>query len=421
MKQSKAVIQTLPTPTVTAPDKKRVPRQAIAPNREIVMANFGEDAPLVFGAMGQSLTYGLCFALLEDYKIPEQPELTARMMAQHVGRCLWTWEDVAGPDLSTLRRAALRPSAMLPADMQEVSPRLAVDLLGGNYAAAARMLRDLLDIDVPDPIDRALGLTGYGAVQDARLPLLCRLQPAQVRPGYSRRQSYVMQIAGNIQPFALAISQQTLYADDLALRFREIAAQVVEDTVAVYRAKDVDLEPEDVEVDKVADSLMREPWDLRLPAEPDPIDTAPVVRRLLIQRLAGREKVAYLTAEELLGFGLLTGLSPAAFARYAVKDFERRGVTYTTVNEVGRLADLVRGESGEDRRLQMTADRLAKELDGSAVALDSVGRRLDDKALFINHLLHKTRPGEWSLAFPEWGLGKKLHVKAVRGETQDLD
>lgn len=398
----KVKVQTLPRPTQNV---GLVTRHAITPKKATTLKNFGPDAPVVFAAMGESITYGMMNMLDRHYTPPQQPELTERMLATRLGRGLWSWTDIDQPDQSNLKAVAMRPSSALPVDLREVSPRLALDLL---KTSGSQLLTGHRASWSPD---KALGLAGYGVHQDSALPPFFRLGPVpeSERTGYSARQNAILDMAGDVLPFSTAIVQRTLFHFDFGQSLREAKQQLCEDAVSVSNAVGRPLDIEDVlpEYEKVVDNLLRHKWQLAihpLPEVGEELDPFDILQRLVVQKFgSARDGQYFFTADHLLQLSYATGISPASFVRYAVSDFERRGMTYIKPETIEELADQV--------ELNARAAALVTELRGLTFRLDlATTSQNDNHALIIKELAGSS---SWEQAFPEWGLGRSYTLKRL--------
>lgn len=391
-------LQSLPT------TPKGFPKQRLCPSSKSVRANYGPRAPEVACAMAESLSYAYASLSEPSFAPMACGPFTERMLAQYVGRCLWNWDDVpafippkrvpplpigAAPAADTeddtaqqaeagaeppiynpgevtiyhcsrrLMQIAMRCTALFPEDMRSVSPRLSCNLLLGSYNSVDRAVARFLagagmeyDGQLLAP---ALAHVAYGEVQDGGLPPFRRLPERTKRSGYSVRQSLVLDLAGaeGTLPLSHAILRSTLYEDDLAKRLTEVRDGVLErlrELAAEVRgvAPDVAqmIEDGDIPYEGAAERVVRGVWDLGLgvldegvsTADPDD-DLMALTCRMIISALGTGH--AYLGAETLFALATLSGVSPAAYVRYAEKDLERRGVTYLTSATVGELADLV--------------------------------------------------------------------------------
>lgn len=357
-------------------------KQRLCPSTKSVRANYGPRAPEVACAMAESLSYAYASLSDESFQPAECGPFTERMLAQYVGRCLWTWDDVPAfippkrvPPLPTggddqteislyqcsrrLMVVALRSTALFPPDMRAISPRMSCNLLLGSYnsvdRAVARWLASAgIDHDSPS-LAQALAHVGYGEVQDDGLPPFHRRPERVKRSGYSTRQSLVLDLAGpeGTLPLSHAILRSTLYEDDLAKRLIEVKEGVLErlrELAVEVRgvAPDVAqmIEDGDIPYEGAAERVVRGVWDLDLGVLDDGVSTADpdddlmaLTCRVIVAALGTGH--AYIGAPTLFALAVLSGVSPAAYVRYALLDLERRGVTYLTAATVGQLAELV--------------------------------------------------------------------------------
>ncbi len=404
---SRVKLQSLP------PTPNGFAKQRLTPSTKSVRANYGSLAPEVACAMAESLCYAYASLSQPDFEVRQCGPHTERMLAQYVGRCLWTWDDVpafippnripplplaaeptkparpevtqpAGPtkpenDQPTKPEAdqptkpevtlyhcsrrllpvSLNSTALFPADMRAVSPRLSCNLLLGSYnsvdRAVARWLAAAGIDHEPTPLAGALSLVGYGELQDAALPPFHRLPERVKRSGYSARQSLILDLAGadGVLPFSHAVLRSTLYEDDLAKRLQDVRPQVTEKLQQLIEHIEpkapgvVELIEEGaIPYEAAAERVVRGDWrfDLgvldegRSVADPDD-DLLAITCRLIV---ASGTPHQFVSAETLLALAVLSGVSPAAYVRYAELDLARRGVTYLGAGTVSRLIALVR-------------------------------------------------------------------------------
>lgn len=409
-------LQSLPT------TPKGFPKQRLCPSSKSVRANYGPRAPEVACAMAESLSYAYASLSEPAFAPMACGPFTERMLAQYVGRCLWNWDDVpafippkrvpplpiqpeaeddtaAGTDgdqqddaeppiynpgevslyhcARRLMQIAMRCTALFPEDMRSVSPRLSCNLLLGSYNSVDRAVARFLagagmeyDGQLLAP---ALAHVGYGEVQDGGLPPFHRLPERSKRTGYSVRQSLALDLAGpeGTLPLTHAVLRSTLYEDDLAKRLIEVKEGVLErlrELAVEVRgvAPDVAqmIEDGDIPYEGAAERVVRGVWDLDLGVLDDGISTADpdddlmaLTCRMIVSALGTGH--AYIGATTLFALATLSGVSPAAYVRYAEKDLERRGVTYLTSATVGELADLV---AGADLEKESRRGVLIKEL-----------------------------------------------------------
>lgn len=383
---SRVKLQSLP------PTPNGFAKQRLTPSTKSVRANYGSLAPEVACAMAESLCYAYASLSQPDFEVRQCGPHTERMLAQYVGRCLWTWDDVpafippnripplplaaGGPaqpeaDQPTkpevtlyhcsrrLLPVSLNSTALFPADMRAVSPRLSCNLLLGSYnsvdRAVARWLAAAGIDHEPTPLAGALSLVGYGELQDAALPPFHRLPERVKRSGYSARQSLILDLAGadGVLPFSHAVLRSTLYEDDLAKRLQDARPQVTEKLQQLIEHIEpkapgvVELIEEGaIPYEAAAERVVRGDWrfDLgvldegRSVADPDD-DLLAITCRLIV---ASGTPHQFVSAETLLALAVLSGVSPAAYVRYAEMDLARRGVTYLGAGTVSRLIALVR-------------------------------------------------------------------------------
>ncbi len=405
---------------IPTPPGKNIGRRAFMPSAKLIATEYvPEDQVTIRTLMAWSHAAGLSW--LSSKTLP-QPECVKTLAERHrtgVGRNLWGWEDMAvdgrfpaevRPYLDELRTAALRPTTAFPSDMRELSPRMAVNLLKGNYLQTTREISLVLaevpwSGEGPGPaefvmppyleLDQALGLTLYGTAQDGTLPLLSRVRTHfPTRPGYSRKATFIADVlTDGKEPFALGLLRHTLFEDDLAARILSIKPLVETKTRAVFESLGAYLEDDFMEgYERIADRLLRDEWVMTEFGGDDPEpDAELVIERLLLWHLHDN-RVQH--PEVLLGLAMLTGLSPAAFTGYAVKDAERRGYTYIDPVAGDRLAELVEGVSGS-----AISTRCAKEIRGHLAELMDVQA---GKQELIASLARLTRARTLAQVFWEW-------------------
>jgi len=445
-------LQSLPT------TPKGFPKQRLCPSSKSVRANYGPRAPEVACAMAESLSYAYASLSEPAFAPMACGPFTERMLAQYVGRCLWSWDDVpafippkrvpplpiqpeaeddtaasteddkqagAEPPIYNpgevslyhcarrLMQIAMRCTALFPEDMRSVSPRLSCNLLLGSYNSVDRAVARFLagagmeyDGQLLAP---ALAHVAYGEVQDGGLPPFHRLPERSKRTGYSVRQSLALDLAGpeGTLPLTHAILRSTLYEDDLAKRLVEIREGVLErlrELAGEVRgvAPDVAqmIEDGDIPYEGAAERVVRGVWDLdlgvlddgRSVADPDD-DLMALTCRMIISALGTGH--AYIGATTLFALATLSGVSPAAYVRYAEKDLERRGVTYLTSATVGELADLV---AGADLEKESRRGVLIKELRLLEARLKPMEELLEKRGERVKRLM---RVRGWKVA-EEW-------------------
>jgi hypothetical protein len=389
---SKAFVQTLPQPE----EAPRIARNTIFPTLQTTTREYGEDTIFIHHAMRESLVFGLSYAVMAPYDVESASPITDRMLSGKLGRGFWSWEDLGvtqETDLPSKHLAGLagRNSFALPPDMRSVSPRLAVEMMLASPTAVGRL--------VGAPVEKVLGLTGYGEVQDVRVPFISRMPAlAKKRSGYSLAQSYLLDNSG-VMPFSAWIGQHTLYQVTLCNTLMGLRETVLDEAVKVYEAAG---EPMDAEwlatlYPEVLDGLLKSPWQLQLPAAPEEEAAPVIIRRLLIRRLGAK---AQFTGAALLRLGELTGISPAAFVRYAIKDVVRRGETYITAEEVYNLSDL-------------SPARVVDELVQLACELSSAAHKRGGWPDHGRLLEILRKAASWAEVAPEWGVGRPLHAKQL--------
>lgn len=336
-----------------------------------------KDRTKVRQMMAWSMASGFAYIANQTQPATLPPELA--LYAQSAGRGLWSWDNMLEdgsvpaeiqPFLTLLKEQALRPTSAFPADMRSLSPRLCIDLLGGNYACAKREVELVAGATLPKyyPLDRILGLMNYGDVQDRTLPLLSRVRREfPNRPGFSAHASYVAEIINDsLSPFAVGILKSTLFEEDQAQRLLNARPWVEEKCREVFEQLGANLEDDfAANYCGVVDRLLREEWhvDEFDPEDPEP-DVEQVMERLLLWKLHDNRP---LLPQLLLGLAVLTGVSPASLTAYAVSDARRRGYSYIDVATVEKLARMVESASRSD-----TAAQCAKEIRSHCAELMAV-------------------------------------------------
>lgn len=377
------------------------------------LAAYGADAPKVAEAMTVSLLASFAEMLEQPYSLPAHlinDPLVGPMLSFNLGRCLWTWEDVGATEPpATMKLWALRPSGMLPIDLQEVSPRLVVDMFG-TFAAVERTAAAWATGPATDRLDLRLGLTDYGIP----LPRLVRCPPAAEKVSiFGSRHMTMHEAPGK---FADHIARNTLYRANLGEKLRNLQEVICQDAFEVITGPDApEAQAEELGIAELlkselqkqylttVDDLMVRPWNLSLDSGLAEYEYAPVIRRLLVARLHVAA-MAVVPAHTLLAMAYMIGISPASFVRHAIKDVKRRGLTYMTGYTVVKLAKLVRAESSS-----MPAQALAAEL-------DRLGDELLDALSVENPTVRMLERGSKRNVFPEWGQGGKRAAKALRAE-----
>ena len=415
-------------------------KQRLCPSTKSVRANYGPRAPEVACAMAESLSYAYASLSDESFQPAECGPFTERMLAQYVGRCLWTWDDVPafippkrvpplpaadGADDQTeislyqcsrrLMVVALRSTALFPPDMRAISPRMSCNLLLGSYnsvdRAVARWLASAgIDHDSPS-LAQALAHVGYGEVQDATLPLFHRRPERVKRSGYSTRQSLVLDLAGpeGTLPLSHAVLRATLYEDDLAKRLDEVREVVIERLqelallvkAAAPEVADLILDG-DIPFDDAAERVVRGRWSFglgvldegRSTADPDD-DLMALTCRMIVAALGTGH--AYIGAPTLFALAVLSGVSPAAYVRYALLDLERRGVTYLTAATVGQLAELVEEADVEKPARKAVLVKELRLLESRLKPMEEIAEKRGDELKRLMRVRGVTKAfiGEW--------------------------
>ena len=196
------------------------------------LAAYGADAPKVAEAMTVSLLASFAEMLEQPYSLPAHlidDPLVGPMLSFNLGRCLWTWEDVGATEPpATMKLWALRPSGMLPIDLQEVSPRLVVDMFG-TFAAVERTAAAWATGPATDRLDLRLGLTDYGIP----LPRLVRCPPAAEKVSiFGSRHMTMHEAPGK---FADHIARNTLYRANLGEKLRNLQEVICQDAFEVIK------------------------------------------------------------------------------------------------------------------------------------------------------------------------------------------
>jgi hypothetical protein len=399
------------------PPERHSASRVFQPSAKDIAAYPVEVQPLIVEAMQASILFGLARVLDLPYRIPQhllENLAVTQMMTTNTGRCLWNWADIPAELPDVLKVWALRPSSTLPPVMQEVSPRVVVDMLG-TFAATERLVGHGLKY-----LDVKLGLTGYGVEQDARLPRLDRL-PALV-PTSSIYSATAMTKADMPGTFAESLADTTSYRFGLGHKLRALENEVCEQAFAAITS------PEGPEPDCTAlgegeyllarlhkaygdtvDQLMRKPWALDLTAGLSEFEYGPVIRRLLIVKFRCMERQV-ITGAQLLQLSYLSGISPAAFIRYAIYDAGRRDTTFTNPQAVNQLVSLIEEE------VHSLSGMFAASARNLADELRRLSPQLAEALSAPNELLCTLKTPE--VAFPEWGLGRKRAASnKVRRQT----
>lgn len=385
MKLPRVRAQTLPA--YTADNAPATPSGRVTPTIRSIEVGYAErDRPAVYRAMVEALIYNLTF--IQDMPhIGTLKHVEQLGMMHNAGRCLWGWSSLPSPyfeeGIEKLKAFALRPTSLFPMDMQELSPRFACLLLLSNFS---KIERDIIratesqGLTPPAKVSLAfvLSCVDYGA------PLLrpySRLEPLHERSGYNDAQSAILAVAdsGSL-PFSHYQLVVGTYEADQAKRINAVHSGVIQDLQEVGQALGRVIDSEDLPVmlqeplpaawyAKAADMVMIGNWaELRLgdePGDPDE-DLLVIVARAIIRRIGCEGRQQQLDARTLLGLSLLSGISPAAFIRHAIKDFKRRGVTYVSLAEAAELSDLIRLLDVPVTRDAARRDVLVRELDSLA-------------------------------------------------------
>ena len=348
----------------------------------------------VMEAATLSTEYGLLHALTGgDHPRPTLPKNYSRPAANlltiAVGRPTWQvarlgdrWPTQRVVDYSRM------PLGALPTYLQEVSPRLALQMINAP-------LSDFIDVeDYP-----AIRLTGYGVPQD--------LQTAAYDAAgvVGRQKSHVPALLerGTHGPFATLVSRAPVVQEAI----EDVIAYAVQWANAAALPDDYQYEPE-VEPREVFKALLHEPWDGSTLWETPRLVLA---QRLAICRAWPESRKGSLTAAQLMRISLSTGITPAAFLKYAVRDLARRKVTYVdtgTAYELAELADSV-ADTARTKVWAMQIQRAAAELDAAYHAEWQAHTLVSS---FIR--LKPSTPSPHKRLMPEWGWATTL-TKAELG------
>ena len=437
--KGRAALQSLPR------TDKGFAKQRITPTRKSVRANYApEQIEEIAEAMAASLVFTFSW-LAESPKMPGHPksELTEGMMTKHLGRCFWSWDDIPMTEekgtaqfVAPLAPIALRNTEAFPTDMKALSPRMAVDLLMAPIASVEQMVeRFLASAGLGEPkrygLALALVLTGYGIEQDQRLPRFQRTALRPKRAGYNARQSLILDLAAGTDPFSQAILTHTLFEDDLVPRLHTSQATVEErmqQMAKVLEEKHPNLCPdvvsllkeEPIPYAKAADKVLREPWDFpigtvfegQVDGDPDEI-VFNLTCRMIVNVMTSDGQRRELPEEVLFALALLTGISPAAFVRYAIVDLERRGTTYLRSPTIRELAQMVKQYTQDwTGRQAAGAKSLIAQLGQLETEMDRTSTRMGSR---VQHTDRLVKSRDWRVA-PEWGLGWR-----ARGMIDDMD
>lgn len=400
-----AVLGRVKVQLLPIPSGRHFPKQRSAPTLKSVLSNYTADQlPEISAAMADSLIFGLAAISDTDHRVGHHGEMTKRMLAQRVGRCFWSWADIPNftDFVAPMGPLSLRPTSLFPEDMQVISPRMSCNLLTSSNRAIERVIKEFMGSTPKYSLGTALALTTYGAVQDAALPSFHRLPERLKRNGYSAQQSLVIDFATSegVLPFAMSIIRETLYEDDLAKRLKEIEPAVRERLAELAKPLE-EGEVRDALIDgeipyaKACDKVIRGSWDFPLRtvvagevAEGDPDeDILHLTCRAVIVVATADGRHQTLPTKVLLALAILSGVSPAAYVRFAIQDIERRGVTYMTPQQVGELRGMVLEYAEDwDGMERKRAEVLIKELAVLEREFDRASMRVE---------MRSERVGEW--------------------------
>lgn len=383
MKLPRVRVQTLPQ--YTAEGAPNTPSGRVTPTIRSVEVGYTEaDKPQVYRAMKDALIYNLTY--IQSVPAPNLDSCINLGMAHNLGRCLWSWPSIASPyfeeGMEAMKQYALRPSSLLPADMQALSPRFACLLLLTNFSKVEREIQrvaEFLGLELRGKVNLAFATSCLDYGSPALRPFN-RLEPLAERPGYNDSQSAILALAdGGSLPFSHYQLTRGTYEADQAKRLLEIRGAVRADLGIL--AKELERNPEAAEVvellqevddntyAKAVDRVMFGRWgELRLEenvSDPDE-DVMTLLCRAVIRRMGCEGRDQLISGPHLLCLSMLTGISPAAFVRHAINDFIRRGTTYLSLGDADALGDLVRSMKVEPGMAAGRLEVLAKQLDALA-------------------------------------------------------
>lgn len=394
-------IQSLPPYTAAKPPTTPTGRNT--PTVRTVEVGYAEaDQPAIYRAMVEALVFNLSFIQGAEAGPADLHLCESAGMLHNAGRCLWSWSSIPSPyfeeGLAGMQAKALRSSALFPSDMRCLSPRFACLLLMTGFSKIERDIEralSVLGIRARSKVQLAFAVSclDYGSPQ--LLPY-ARLESLPERNGYNEVQSAVLALAdAGTLPFSHYLLTRGIYPADQAKRISEARGACYADLTALAehlsapRTKVPDVQelvellmaPPSGVFEKAADAVMLGRWsDLRLgelPGDPDE-DLAILMARAIIRRLGCEGRSQRIGPEYLLGLAVLTGLSPAAFARHAVEDFRRRGTTYVTAADLDELADLVEQVTISSAMQSQRRGVLVRELRGLADMLGTVHAGMKD-------------------------------------------
>lgn len=429
LKRPRVRVQSLPAPT--AENHTSTPKSRITPTAKSVLANYAEaDIPVLGRAMADSLCTS--FAHMAGRPLPKLSDhpLAVEVTGRHLGRCLWSWSDIPAQagDLRELSAhlipQALRPHTAFPGDLQVISPRLSQNLLLATYAGTEAAIARWLRRPKATPLTNALALTGYGAVQDKRLISLRRAPEPVQRAGYNSRQSLALDLAErDALPFSAAILRDTLYEVDLASRLREAKPRVTEalkelaDILAEERPHISEellyqLRYEEPPYIHACDLIVSGEWDFPLSplgsdgniTEATEDDYLSLTCRMIVATVTGFGRHMEIPGDELVALACLTGVSPAAYAAYAIDDLRRRGTTYLGPNGIAEMMDFTEAELADYPQVP----QLLKVLDQQREQLITAGAMAGERVIQTTRLI---RCRDVRVAH-EWGIGNR-----IRGEV----
>lgn len=378
-------------------DRKNLdPASRLTPGPRTIAEGYN-DPEAVYQAAADALVVSLSW-LSSGSSVPPAPTPTmeALGMVRHVGRQLWSWTAFWMSDehffaaAEAMLPVVLRPTAMLPPDIAALSPRFALLLTLESAPAADELVLKLLG---HWGITRIKSVSMGGALSqvDYGLPVppLFRLDRPGERPAYNLLRQSLLHAAdyGDLPlPYYALTQLPALYYHDQARRLRGAVASVRTALQEVAKATDGELagllnEGEGVEA--AMDWFMTGTWLDGLQFDPEDVDEAytALLRRAVVYRMA---RPGTLPPAALLALSVLSGISPASFARHAVRDWARRSVTYTTPSALEELANLVRDRGDYlAGRQRAAAEACAVEIERAAEDLDGRILRVRDESLAL--------------------------------------
>jgi hypothetical protein len=248
-----------------------------------------------------------------------------------------------------------------------VSPLLVSYLLGGIPISTLEELAwkamDLMDFFpepyVPTPLARALPIVGFGA-QFPHLHVDECYDSSYEEPGkkyahLSLKQQYLLELPA-AESYARLLINQGAYPATLRRTLTAMKLAVMAEATRLMDPEGGEMTEyaaqgrrpvlvDDIIFSRAVRRVFEKPWlelDLSGRNEDRISDAEVVTARLIIQRLNHKVlKSSKLSAVTLVGMSLLTGISVANWAEFAVYDLKRRGETFLTAETLDEVVEML--------------------------------------------------------------------------------